>query len=59
MWMKINMRIEINILIKNGHRGLARSFDLYYRCIDDLIVCNNKKFIEYVNEVYPSELKAG
>ena len=31
-------------MIKSGHRRLARSFNLCYRYIDDLIVFNNKKF---------------
>ena len=35
---------------------LARSFDLYCRYIDDLIVFNNKKFLEYVKDIYPSQL---
>ena len=30
--------------IRSGHRRLARSFNLRYRYIDDLIVLNNKKF---------------
>ena len=43
-------------MIKSGHRGLAKSFNLCYRCIDDLIVFNNKKFLDYLKEIYPSEL---
>ena len=35
---------------------LARSFNLCYRYIDDLIVFNNKKFLDYLKERYPSEL---
>ena len=34
-------------MIKSGHRRLARSFNLCYRYIDDLIVFNNKKFLDY------------
>ena len=30
-------------MIRSGHRRLARSFNLCYRYIDDLIVFNNKK----------------
>ena len=30
-------------MIRGGHRKLARSFNLCYRYIDDLIVFNNKK----------------
>ena len=39
-----------------GHRKLARSFNLCYRYMDDLIVFNNKKFGDYVKEIYPSQL---
>ena len=38
------------------HRKLARWFNLCYRYIDDLIVFNNKKFGDYVKEIYPSQL---
>ena len=37
--------------VKSGHRRLAKNarlFNLCYRYIDDLIVFNNKKFIDYV-----------
>ena len=43
-------------MIRSGHRKLARSFNLCYRYIDDLIVFNNKKFGDYVKENYPSQL---
>ena len=43
-------------MIKDGHRRLARSFNLCYRYIDDLIVFNNKKFLDYLKEIYPSDL---
>ena len=36
--------------------ALARSFNLCYRYIDDLIVFNNKKFLDYLKEIYPSQL---
>ena len=32
------------------------SFNLCYRYIDDLIVFNNKKFLDYLKEIYPSQL---
>ena len=35
---------------------LARSFNLCYTYIDDLIVFNNKKFLDYLKEIYPSQL---
>ena len=43
-------------MIRGGHRKLARSFNLRYRYIDDLIVFNNKTFGDYVKEIYPSQL---
>ena len=43
-------------MIRGGHSRLARSFNLYYRYIDDLIVFNNKKFLDYLKEIYPSRL---
>ena len=42
-------------MIKSGHRRLAGSFNLCYRYIDDLIVFNNKKFLD-LKEIYLSEL---
>ena len=46
-------------MIRRGHRRLARSFNLCYRYIDDLIVFNNKKFLDYLKEIYPSQLTVG
>ena len=43
-------------IIRNGHKRLARSFNLSYRYIDDLIVFNNKKFLDYLKEIHPSQL---
>ena len=43
-------------MIRSGHRKLARSFNLCYRYTDDLIVFNNKKFLDYLKEIYPSQL---
>ena len=43
-------------MIKSGHRRLARLFNLCYRYTDDLIVFNNKKFLDYLKKIYPSEL---
>ena len=43
-------------MIRGRHRKLARSFNLCCRYIDDLIVFNNKKFGDYVKEIYPSQL---
>ena len=38
-------------MIRSGRRRLARSFNLCYRYIDDLIVFNNKKFLDYLKEI--------
>ena len=43
-------------MIRSGYRRLARSFNLCYRYIDDLIVFNNKKFLDYLKEIYRSQL---
>ena len=43
-------------MIRSGHRKLARSFNLCCRYIDDLIVFSNKKFLDYLKEIYPSQL---
>ena len=43
-------------MIRGGYRKLARSFNLCYQYMDDLIVFNNKKFGDYVKEIYPSQL---
>ena len=43
-------------MIRSGHRRLARSFNLCYRYIDDLTVFNNKKFLDYLKEIHPSQL---
>ena len=39
-------------MIRSGHRRLARSFNLCYRYIDDLIVFNNKKFLWIISKRY-------
>ena len=43
-------------MIKSGNRGLARSFNLCYRYMDDFIVFDNKKFLDYLKEIYSSQL---
>ena len=43
-------------IIRSGHWKLARSSNLCFRYIDDLIVFNIKKFWEYVKDIYPSQL---
>ena len=43
-------------MIRSGHRRLARSYNLCYRYTDDLILFNSKKFLDYLKEIYPSQL---
>ena len=43
-------------LIKEGKRKLARRFNLSCRYIDDLISFNNKRFKEFISDIYPKEL---
>ena len=43
-------------LIKEGKRKLARRFNLSYRYIDDLTSFNNKRFKEFISDIYPKEL---
>ena len=46
----------LNKLIKEGKRKLARKFNLSYRYIDDLISFSNKRFKEFISDIYPKEL---
>ena len=41
-------------MIRSGHRRLARSFKFCYGYVDDLIVFNDKKFLDYLKEIYIS-----
>ena len=43
-------------MIRSGHRRLARLFNLFYSYTDDLILFNNKKFLDYLKEIRPSQL---
>ena len=43
-------------LIKKGKRTLAREFNLSYHYIKDLISFNNKRFKEFISDIYPKEL---
>ena len=43
-------------MIRSDRWRLARSFNLCYRYTDDLIVFNNKKFLDYLKEIYPSQM---
>ena len=47
--------LEPIILIRSGHRRLTRSFKLCYRYNDDLMVFNNKKFLDFSKRyIHPS-----
>ena len=43
-------------LIKEGKRKLAKKFNLSYHYIDNLISFNNKRFKEFISNIYPKEL---
>ena len=43
-------------LIEEGKGKLARNFSLSYRYIDDLISFSNKRFNEFISDIYPKEL---
>ena len=43
-------------MIRSGHRRLVRSFNLCYRYLDNLILFNDKKFLDYLKERYSSQL---
>ena len=43
-------------LVKEGERKLARKFNLSYRDTDDLISFNNKRFKEFISDIYNKEL---
>ena len=42
--------------IKEGKGKLARKFSLSYRYTDDLISFNNRRFKEFISDIYPKEL---
>ena len=43
-------------LIKKGKRKLSRKFSLSYCYIDDFTSFNNKRFKEFISDIYPEEL---
>ena len=43
-------------LNKESKRKLARKFNFSYRYIDDLISFNNKRFKEFISDIYSKEL---
>ena len=46
----------LNKLIKEGERKLPRKFNLSYRYNDDLISFNDRRFKEFISDIYPKEL---
>ena len=46
----------LDTLIEGSKRKLARKFNLSYRYIADLISFNNKRFKEFISDIYPKEL---
>ena len=55
------LETELEVFTSALHRQQEElpSINLCYRYIDDLIVFNNKKFGDYVKEIYPSQLTVG
>ena len=43
-------------LVEEDKRKLARKFNLSICYIDDLIYFNNKRFKEFISDIYPKEL---
>ena len=48
--------VLLDKLIEKGKRKLARKFIVSYCYIDDLISFNNKRFKEFISDIYPKEL---
>ena len=44
----------LDSLVISGHMRFTGLFNLCCRCIDDLIVFNNKTFSDYDKEIYPT-----
>ena len=44
-------------LLKKNEKKLARSFNLTFRYIDDVFSLNNSRFCDFVDHIYPIELK--
>ena len=44
-------------LLQAGKKHLAQQFNFTYRYIDDVLFLNNTKFAEYLEFIYPRELK--
>ena len=44
-------------LLKKNDNKLARSFNFTFRYIDDVLSLNNSRFDDFVDRIYPIELK--
>ena len=55
-WLNSYENEFLDKLIKESKRKLARKFNLSYCHIDDLISYNNKRFKEFISDIYPKEL---
>jgi hypothetical protein len=44
-------------ILKKNENKLARSFNLTFRYIDDVLSLNNTKFSDFVDRIYPIELE--
>ena len=51
-----NMHYSTFCNLSSSYLKLARRFSLSYRYIDDLISFNNKRFKEFISDIYPKEL---
>ena len=49
--------IHMRLLKKNEKKQLARSFNFTFRYIDDVLSLNNSRFGDFVDRIYPIELK--
>ena len=47
----------IQNLVKQGHRTLAKMFNLTFRYIDDVLSLNNSNLSDHLHRIYPDELE--
>jgi hypothetical protein len=52
-----NVRHEADFIHFSRKKKLARSFNLTFGCIDDVLSLNNSKFNDCVNRIYPIDLE--
>ena len=50
------LEVILAINLKEGKKKLARKFNLSYHYIDDLIYFSNKRFNEFISDIYLKEL---